>query len=120
MSPEYAWRNREGHLARYEGNRVGGTVTVHFIKKNMWYLETALALLEGDEYSEAEKYERNRYLEMEREMHGEKRKFGAEMKATGDDQDDAEAAAAVKRERDAAEEAACKHKSPDEKLQREF
>lgn len=119
MSPEYAWRNREGRLARYEGNRVGGTVTVHFIKKNMWYLETALALLEGDEHSEAEKYERNRYLEMAREMHGVKRKIGefTEMKATGDD---AEAAVSVVKRENAAEEAACKHKSPDEKIQREF
>ena len=30
---------------------------VHFIKKNLWYLETALALLEGEEQSESEKYE---------------------------------------------------------------
>ena len=68
MSHEYAWRNREGRLARYEGKRVGGTVAVHFIKKNMWYLETALALLEGDDHSEAEKYERNRHMEMEMEI----------------------------------------------------
>jgi hypothetical protein len=42
-------------MKRYEEKRVGGTVVVHFIKKNMWYLETALALLEGEEYSESEK-----------------------------------------------------------------
>ena len=95
-------------------------MAVHFIKKNMWYLETALALLEGDDYSEAEKYERGRYLEMEREMHDE-RQFGVstEMEAMvrrdleWEDQDDVAA-------RDKAEEAAHKHNSPDEKLQREF
>jgi hypothetical protein len=56
MTPEYAWRHREGRAKRYEEKRVGGTVVVHFIKKNMWYLETALALLEGEEYSESERY----------------------------------------------------------------
>ena len=56
-------------MARYEGKRVGGTVAVHFIKKNMRYLETALALLDGDEYSEEEKYAWNRKLEREREEH---------------------------------------------------
>ncbi|KAJ7706209.1 hypothetical protein B0H17DRAFT_1036189 [Mycena rosella] len=48
-TPEYAWARREGRKTRYQGLRVGGTVVVHFIKKNMWFLETALALLEGDE-----------------------------------------------------------------------
>ncbi|KAF9015137.1 hypothetical protein BDQ17DRAFT_1385925 [Cyathus striatus] len=38
----------------------GGTVVVHFIKKHMWFLETALALLEGEELSETEKYEKSR------------------------------------------------------------
>ncbi|KAF8168125.1 hypothetical protein B0H34DRAFT_779575 [Crassisporium funariophilum] len=56
MTPEYAWTHREGRKARYEGHRVGGTVVVHFIKKNMWYLETALALLEGEEQSESERF----------------------------------------------------------------
>ena len=60
MTPEYAWTHREGRRARYEGQRVGGTVVVHFIKKNMWYLETALALLEGEELSEAERYNSGR------------------------------------------------------------
>jgi len=60
MTPEYAWAHREGRKTRYEGKRVGGTIVVHFIKKNMWYLETALALLEGEEFSEAEKYESQR------------------------------------------------------------
>ncbi|KAH9486956.1 Beta-1,3-galactosyltransferase pvg3 [Psilocybe cubensis] len=57
MTPEYAWTHREGRKTRYEGNRVGGTVVVHFIKKNMWYLETAIAMLEGAEESESERYE---------------------------------------------------------------
>jgi len=56
LTPEYAWTHREGRKTRYEGHRVGGTVVVHFIKKNMWFLETALALLEGDEQSESEKF----------------------------------------------------------------
>jgi hypothetical protein len=58
MTPEYAWQHREGRVKRYERKRVGGTVVVHFIKKNMWFLETAMALLEGDEYSESEMYQR--------------------------------------------------------------
>lgn len=60
MTPEYAWTHREGRKARYESKRVGGTVVVHFIKKNMWYLETALALLEDEELSESERYESDR------------------------------------------------------------
>ncbi|KAF8198976.1 glycosyltransferase family 31 protein [Pholiota molesta] len=64
MTPAYAWSHREGRRARYEGYRVGGTVVVHFIKKNMWYLETALALLEGEEESEAERYEAGRTNEL--------------------------------------------------------
>ena len=58
MTPEYAWRHREGRKKRYESKRVGGTVVVHFIKKNMWFLETAMALLEGEDYSEFEKHPR--------------------------------------------------------------
>lgn len=57
MTPEYAWTHREGRQKRYQGKRVGGTVVVHFIKKNMWFLETALALLEGENFSEAEKFQ---------------------------------------------------------------
>ncbi|KAG6911981.1 hypothetical protein DXG01_000229 [Tephrocybe rancida] len=57
MTPEYAWTHREGRKKRYEGKRVGGTVVVHFIKKNIWYLETALALLDGEEQSEFEKFQ---------------------------------------------------------------
>ncbi|KAJ3883382.1 glycosyltransferase family 31 protein [Lentinula edodes] len=49
-----AWANREGRNARYEGKRVGGTIVVHFIKQNTWFLETALALLEGEDYTQAE------------------------------------------------------------------
>ena len=50
----HAWRYREGRLKRYENKRVGGTVVVHFIKKHAWFLETALAFLEADDYSESE------------------------------------------------------------------
>lgn len=57
MTPEYAWAHREGRRKRYKGERVGGTVVVHFIKKHMWFLETALALLEGDERSDHEMFE---------------------------------------------------------------
>ncbi|KAJ7630913.1 glycosyltransferase family 31 protein [Roridomyces roridus] len=53
-TPDYAWARREGRKTRYQGMRVGGTVVVHFIKKNMWFLETALALLEGDEVTGTE------------------------------------------------------------------
>ncbi|KAF7985355.1 hypothetical protein HWV62_6577 [Athelia sp. TMB] len=54
MTSEYAWAHREGRKNRYENKRVGGTVVVHFIKKHMWFLETAIALLESDEFSESE------------------------------------------------------------------
>lgn len=55
MIAEDAWTRREGRRRRYEGQRVGGTVVVHFIKKNPWFLETALALLEGEERTTFEK-----------------------------------------------------------------
>jgi hypothetical protein len=48
-SPEYAWSRREGRHRRYEGMRVGGTVVVHFVKNNAWFLETTQALLGGEE-----------------------------------------------------------------------
>ncbi|KAH7925183.1 hypothetical protein BV22DRAFT_1089470, partial [Leucogyrophana mollusca] len=51
-SREHAWQHQEGRIARYESKRVGGTVVVHFIKKHMWFLETALAFLESDDYSD--------------------------------------------------------------------
>lgn len=54
MTPDYAWAHREGRNTRYDGKRVGGTVCVHFIKKNMWFLETALAFLEMQETTELE------------------------------------------------------------------
>ena len=57
VTPERTWVQREGRNTRYENKRVGGTIVVHFIKKNMWYLETALAMLEGEELSEVEMYE---------------------------------------------------------------
>ncbi|KAI0788444.1 hypothetical protein C8Q75DRAFT_719845 [Abortiporus biennis] len=52
---DYAWRYREGRHKRYDGKRIGGTVVVHFIKKNLWFLEAALALLEGVDVTDAER-----------------------------------------------------------------
>ena len=54
MTPDYAWAHREGRNTRYDNKRVGGTVCVHFIKKNMWFLETALAFLETQDTTEFE------------------------------------------------------------------
>jgi len=54
MTPDYAWAHREGRNTRYNNKRVGGTICVHFIKKNMWYLETALAFLETQDKTELE------------------------------------------------------------------
>lgn len=54
---EGAWVAREGRKRRYEDKRVGGTVVVHFIKYNTWFLETALAFLEGEELTERERQE---------------------------------------------------------------
>jgi len=51
---DMAYRNREGRVKRYEGKRLGGTTVVHSIKKHMWFLETAKALLEGDDYTQVE------------------------------------------------------------------
>lgn len=45
-----AWLGREGRRVRYEGKKLGGTVLVHFLKKNEWWEEATLALLGGDEY----------------------------------------------------------------------
>ncbi|KIY52701.1 hypothetical protein FISHEDRAFT_34580, partial [Fistulina hepatica ATCC 64428] len=70
MAPEYAWIHREGRRKQYEGQRVGGTVAVHYIKKHMWFVETALALLEGDEYSDAEKFEKGEPLRSAVTNHG--------------------------------------------------
>ena len=50
-----AWKYREGRRKRYAGGRVGGTVVVHFIKKNMWFLETAAALLDGEDVTPLER-----------------------------------------------------------------
>ena len=55
MAPWHAWKYREGRATRYLGKRVGGTVVVHFIKKNMWFLETAMAMLEGEDVTENER-----------------------------------------------------------------
>jgi len=55
MTADYAWDHREGRSTRYTGKRVGGTAVVHFIKKNMWFMETALALLDMEEVTELER-----------------------------------------------------------------
>ncbi len=55
LTPGYAWRYREGRRKRYAGQRLGGTVVVHFIKKNMWFLETAAALLQGEDVTAEER-----------------------------------------------------------------
>lgn len=54
MTPDYAWAHREGRNTRYDNKRVGGTVCVHFIKKNMWFLETATAFLGMQDTTELE------------------------------------------------------------------
>lgn len=54
MTPDYAWAHREGRNIRYDNKRVGGTICVHFIKKNMWFLETALTFLEMQDTTELE------------------------------------------------------------------
>ncbi|KAI0001592.1 hypothetical protein BJV77DRAFT_1057472 [Russula vinacea] len=58
-SAEDAWQVREGRKRRYNGQRLGGTIVVHFVKKHMWFFETVLALLEGEEETE---YEKRRWL----------------------------------------------------------
>lgn len=59
-SADDAWQLREGRKKRYNGQRLGGTVVVHFIKKHMWFFETVLALLGGDEETEYETQRRIR------------------------------------------------------------
>ncbi|KAI0052870.1 glycosyltransferase family 31 protein [Auriscalpium vulgare] len=49
LTPRDAWRQREGRKTRYDGQRLGGTIVVHFIKKHMWFLEAAIAFLEGED-----------------------------------------------------------------------
>lgn len=53
---QYAWETREGRRTRYEGKKLGGTVVVHFIKRNEWWEETTLALLGGEDIVEGEAY----------------------------------------------------------------
>ncbi|PCH33678.1 glycosyltransferase family 31 protein [Wolfiporia cocos MD-104 SS10] len=55
VNPWTVWQRREGRNKRYVNQRVGGTIVVHFIKKNMWFLETAAAFLLGDDQTEAER-----------------------------------------------------------------
>jgi hypothetical protein len=59
-SADDAWQLREGRKKRYNGQRLGGTVVVHFIKKHMWFFETVLALLGGEEETEYEMQRRIR------------------------------------------------------------
>jgi hypothetical protein len=59
-SADDAWQIREGRKKRYNGQRLGGTVVVHFIKKHMWFFETVLALLEGEEETDYEMQRRIR------------------------------------------------------------
>jgi len=54
-----AWEGREGRMTRYEGKKLGGTVVVHFIKRNEWWEETTLALLGGEDIVEGEIYDRS-------------------------------------------------------------
>ncbi|EUC66773.1 galactosyltransferase [Rhizoctonia solani AG-3 Rhs1AP] len=44
-----AYAARENRKSRYAGQSVGGTVVVHYIKRNEWFLEAALALLGDDD-----------------------------------------------------------------------
>lgn len=53
---QHAWTMREGRRTRYEGKKRGGTVVVHFIKRNEWWEETTLALLGGEDIVEGEIY----------------------------------------------------------------
>ncbi|KZT65592.1 glycosyltransferase family 31 protein [Daedalea quercina L-15889] len=55
VNPWAVWQRREGRNTRYNHQRVGGTIVVHFIKKNMWFLETAAAFLLGDDVTDAER-----------------------------------------------------------------
>ncbi|KAI0669851.1 hypothetical protein C8Q78DRAFT_1139100 [Trametes maxima] len=72
LTADLAWKYREGRQKRYAGRRVGGTIVVHFIKKNMWFLETAAALLYGEDVTSME-----RALEQARAGEGEGEKpFG--------------------------------------------
>jgi len=66
-SAEDAWQVREGRKKRYNRQRLGGTIVVHFIKKHMWFFETALALLEGEEETEYEMQRRLREEELRAE-----------------------------------------------------
>jgi len=43
-----AWELRPTRSIRYEHNRIGGTVAVHYVKKAIWYLETAYAVFAAD------------------------------------------------------------------------
>jgi hypothetical protein len=67
-SVEDAWQLREGRRKRYNSQRLGGTIVVHFVKKHMWFFETVLALLGGDEETEYEIQQRVREGQLPVEM----------------------------------------------------
>ncbi|KAF8342849.1 uncharacterized protein EI90DRAFT_3030431 [Cantharellus anzutake] len=48
-----AWRRRETREQRMGGASLGGTIVVHFIKRNEWFLETAIAFLHDDPKDES-------------------------------------------------------------------
>lgn len=87
QTAEDAWRQREGRKARYAGKRVGGTVVVHYIKHHMWFLETALALLEGEEETELDR-QRKQYQNANANMgSGQGREIVRVASRTADDGD---------------------------------
>ncbi len=48
-----AWTRRETREQRMGGASLGGTVIVHFIKRNEWFLETAIAFLHDEPKDES-------------------------------------------------------------------
>ncbi|QRV78401.1 glycosyltransferase family 31 protein [Ceratobasidium sp. AG-Ba] len=46
-TPQKAFDRRETRAERYVGKRLGGTVVVHYLKRDEWFLETAAALFGG-------------------------------------------------------------------------
>lgn len=42
---QQAYNDRETPDKRYLGRNLGGTIVVHYLKKDEWFLETSLALL---------------------------------------------------------------------------
>jgi len=48
LEVQAAWARRQSRSQRSGAGSVGGTIVVHFIKRNEWFLETALAFLDKD------------------------------------------------------------------------